>query len=76
MSLYVQSLIQNVALCTVWNLVALMFAELFAIGVTTLLNVSISITIMYFVILLFAEILIVVIASILNYLAYLDNMKS
>ncbi len=75
-SLCVQSLIQNVAVCIVWNLIALMFAELFVVGISTLLNVSISITIMYFVILLFAEVLIVVIASILNYLAYLDNTKS
>ncbi|MBP3629986.1 MAG: hypothetical protein J6J23_00665 [Clostridia bacterium] len=76
MSVVRQSLIQNLILCLSWNVISIIFAEFLVFLLSTILEIEITITFMYFVILLVAETLITIIVSLLNYLAFLDNSKT
>ena len=76
MSVVRQSLIQNLILCLSWNVISIIFAEVLVLLLSTILEIEITITVMYFVILLVAETLITIIVSLLNYLAFLDNSKT
>ena len=71
----VQSIVQSVTLCVLWNIITLMVAELFAFVIIVIFDAQITISLVYFVIMIITEILITIIATIINYLSKIDTSR-